>query len=284
MSAEHPLPTGPLAGIKVLDLGQAFMGPYCGLLLQRLGAALSRSGVALKFGRHVERIVGGQQFLMPDGERFDREYDMQGATLGYRYEGSPVIVPDGTPEPPDPVSTYAQTARPGHRAPGQLRGPRGARPGARPATPRPRRAAADPRPRQFQRVKMTDTRSREIIARFQPLLALAIMIVGIFLPMGPLADYFKLQPLPLSYFGWLAATLLAYCTLTTLTKRFYIRRFGWPAFYGDATRLDLLRVAGAGKASVFVLAIDDVEQSVQCARLVREHFPALPVVALPKVE
>ncbi len=42
------------------------------LVLQRLGAALSRSGVALKFGRHVERIVGGQQFLMPDGERFDR--------------------------------------------------------------------------------------------------------------------------------------------------------------------------------------------------------------------
>ena len=59
------------------------------------------------------------------------------------------------------------------------------------------------------------------------LTTLAIMIVGIFLPMGPLADYFKLQPLPLSYFGWLAATLLAYCTLTTLTKRFYIRRFGW---------------------------------------------------------
>jgi Mg2+-importing ATPase len=59
------------------------------------------------------------------------------------------------------------------------------------------------------------------------LTTLAIMIVGIFLPMGPLADYFKLQPLPLSYFGWLAATLVAYCTLTTLMKRFYIRRFGW---------------------------------------------------------
>jgi crotonobetainyl-CoA:carnitine CoA-transferase CaiB-like acyl-CoA transferase len=27
-----------LAGVTVLDLGQAFMGPYCGLLLQRLGA------------------------------------------------------------------------------------------------------------------------------------------------------------------------------------------------------------------------------------------------------
>ncbi|MFT3820359.1 MAG: glutathione-regulated potassium-efflux system protein KefC [Rubrivivax sp.] len=58
-----------------------------------------------------------------------------------------------------------------------------------------------------------------------------------------------------------------------------IRRFGWPAFYGDATRLDLLRTAGAERAKVFVLAIDDVEQSVECARLVREHFPQLTLVA-----
>jgi glutathione-regulated potassium-efflux system ancillary protein KefC len=58
-----------------------------------------------------------------------------------------------------------------------------------------------------------------------------------------------------------------------------VRKFGWPAFYGDATRLDLLRVAGADKARVFVLAIDDVEQSEQVARLVREHFPQLTLVA-----
>jgi glutathione-regulated potassium-efflux system ancillary protein KefC len=58
-----------------------------------------------------------------------------------------------------------------------------------------------------------------------------------------------------------------------------VRRFGWPAFYGDATRLDLLRTAGADRARVFVLAIDDVDQSVACARLVREHFPRLTLVA-----
>jgi glutathione-regulated potassium-efflux system ancillary protein KefC len=58
-----------------------------------------------------------------------------------------------------------------------------------------------------------------------------------------------------------------------------VRRFGWPAFYGDATRLDLLRVAGAAKARVFVLAIDDVEQSEEVAKLVREHFPQLTIVA-----
>jgi glutathione-regulated potassium-efflux system ancillary protein KefC len=58
-----------------------------------------------------------------------------------------------------------------------------------------------------------------------------------------------------------------------------VRRFGWPAFYGDASRLDLLRVAGAERARVFVLAIDDVDRSVAVAQLVREHFPRLRIVA-----
>jgi Mg2+-importing ATPase len=58
-------------------------------------------------------------------------------------------------------------------------------------------------------------------------MTVAIMAVGIFLPMGPLADYFKLQALPLMYFPWLAAILTGYCVLTTLMKRYYIRRFGW---------------------------------------------------------
>lgn len=58
-----------------------------------------------------------------------------------------------------------------------------------------------------------------------------------------------------------------------------VRRFGWRVFYGDAARLDLLRVAGAAQARVFVLAIDDVEQSVAVAKLVRTQFPQLTIVA-----
>ena len=58
-------------------------------------------------------------------------------------------------------------------------------------------------------------------------MTLTIMALGIFLPMGPLAGYFKLEALPLAYFGWLAAILVAYALLTTLMKRYYIRRFGW---------------------------------------------------------
>ena len=58
-----------------------------------------------------------------------------------------------------------------------------------------------------------------------------------------------------------------------------VRRFGWPVFYGDATRLDLLRTAGAAQAQVLVLAIDDMDQSLKVAELVREHFPHLQIVA-----
>ncbi len=57
------------------------------------------------------------------------------------------------------------------------------------------------------------------------------------------------------------------------------RRFGYPVFYGDATRLDLLRTAGAGKASILVLALDKPEQSLEIAQLAREHFPQATIVA-----
>ena len=55
----------------------------------------------------------------------------------------------------------------------------------------------------------------------------AIMAVGVFLPMGPLAHYFKMQPLPLMYFAFLAAILLGYMVLTQAMKGFYTRRYGW---------------------------------------------------------
>ncbi len=57
-----------------------------------------------------------------------------------------------------------------------------------------------------------------------------------------------------------------------------VRKFGWPAFYGDATRLDLLRVAGAAQARVIVVAIDDVAQSLEVVDLVRAHFPQAALV------
>lgn len=58
-----------------------------------------------------------------------------------------------------------------------------------------------------------------------------------------------------------------------------VRRFGWPAFYGDATRLDLMRTAGADRAHVLVVAIDDVEQSLKVVDMAKAHFPHLHIVA-----
>ena len=58
-----------------------------------------------------------------------------------------------------------------------------------------------------------------------------------------------------------------------------MRKFGWRVYYGDATRLDLMRTAGAASAKILVLAIDDVAQSVEVAKMVREHFPNLTIVA-----
>ncbi|GAB3771020.1 glutathione-regulated potassium-efflux system protein KefC [Ramlibacter monticola] len=57
------------------------------------------------------------------------------------------------------------------------------------------------------------------------------------------------------------------------------RAFGYTVHYGDATRLDLLRTAGAEKARVLVVAVDDKEQSLRIVDLVREHFPSLELVA-----
>ena len=55
--------------------------------------------------------------------------------------------------------------------------------------------------------------------------------------------------------------------------------FDFSVYYGDATRLDLLRKAGAASAKVLVIAIDDVDKSLKVADLAREHFPQLTVVA-----
>ena len=58
-----------------------------------------------------------------------------------------------------------------------------------------------------------------------------------------------------------------------------LRRFGSKVFYGDATRLDLLEAAGVRDATMLVIAIDDVDDSMQLAKAVRESFPDLRILA-----
>jgi monovalent cation:proton antiporter-2 (CPA2) family protein len=59
----------------------------------------------------------------------------------------------------------------------------------------------------------------------------------------------------------------------------FLRRFGNQVYYGDASRLELLRAAHAENAEVFVLAIDDADASVRTAELIRQHFPNLKIFA-----
>ena len=58
-----------------------------------------------------------------------------------------------------------------------------------------------------------------------------------------------------------------------------VRQFGSKLYYGDASRLDLLRSAGADKAKILVLAIDDVEASIRTAETARRNFPDLAIYA-----
>ena len=58
-----------------------------------------------------------------------------------------------------------------------------------------------------------------------------------------------------------------------------VRLFGRSVFYGDASRLDLLRAAGAERAKVLVVAIDDRGKANDIVEAVRETFPHLTVVA-----
>ena len=72
----------------------------------------------------------------------------------------------------------------------------------------------------------------------------------------------------------LVAKKIAFTALeANQTQVDFFRRFGNQIYYGDASRLELLRAAHAENAEILVLAIDDVETSVKTAELVRKHFP-----------
>jgi monovalent cation:proton antiporter-2 (CPA2) family protein len=58
-----------------------------------------------------------------------------------------------------------------------------------------------------------------------------------------------------------------------------LRRFGWRVHYGDASRIDLLRTAGAEKAKLLLVAIDDRDKAVEMAAAARQAFPNLAIFA-----
>jgi len=58
-----------------------------------------------------------------------------------------------------------------------------------------------------------------------------------------------------------------------------VRKFGSKVFYGDPSREEVMRAAGADSAKVLVLALDDMDASMQTAQMVRRKFPHLAIVA-----
>lgn len=59
----------------------------------------------------------------------------------------------------------------------------------------------------------------------------------------------------------------------------FVRRFGNRVYYGDPTRLELLRSAGAEKARMIIIAMDDSGASLKLAELCKKHFPNLAIYA-----
>ncbi|MEO7726903.1 MAG: monovalent cation:proton antiporter-2 (CPA2) family protein [Burkholderiales bacterium] len=86
-------------------------------------------------------------------------------------------------------------------------------------------------------------------------------------------------------YGQIVSRVLRMCAIpfTALEVNYqqvdFVRRFGSKIYFGDASRLEMLKAAKTGEAKLFVLAIDDVEASVKTAALVRRHFPDLPILA-----
>jgi len=58
-----------------------------------------------------------------------------------------------------------------------------------------------------------------------------------------------------------------------------LRKFGSKAYFGDATRLDLLRSAGAEEARLLIVAVDDADSAVEIVKLAKQNFPNLKIFA-----
>ena len=57
------------------------------------------------------------------------------------------------------------------------------------------------------------------------------------------------------------------------------RKFGFRVFYGDATRLDLLRAAGADSADFLIITLDEPETITRLASTAKANFPRLRIIA-----
>jgi CPA2 family monovalent cation:H+ antiporter-2 len=86
-------------------------------------------------------------------------------------------------------------------------------------------------------------------------------------------------------FGQVSARILAANNIpfTALDKDAehieFVKQFGNKVFFGDACRLDLLEAAGIDHAKIILVAVDDEDDALKIAELVKEHYPAVKVIA-----
>ncbi|MFC3282746.1 monovalent cation:proton antiporter-2 (CPA2) family protein [Litchfieldella rifensis] len=59
----------------------------------------------------------------------------------------------------------------------------------------------------------------------------------------------------------------------------FVRRYGNKVYFGDASRVDLLRAAGADQARVLVVAVGDIEASMPIVEQAKRQFPHLRIFA-----
>ncbi len=58
-----------------------------------------------------------------------------------------------------------------------------------------------------------------------------------------------------------------------------LRRFGTVVYFGDPTRLELLRAAGADEAKILVIAVDETDETLRLAEIAKRHFPHLKIMS-----
>ncbi len=78
----------------------------------------------------------------------------------------------------------------------------------------------------------------------------------------------------------LSVQRIAYTALDSNAQRIEtVRRFGPKIYFGDPTRLELLRSAGAARAKILVITLDDREDILTLAAMARREFPHLTIIA-----
>jgi Kef-type K+ transport system membrane component KefB/voltage-gated potassium channel Kch len=62
----------------------------------------------------------------------------------------------------------------------------------------------------------------------------------------------------------------------------FLRKLGFKVYYGDASRINLLRAAGADDARILIIAVDDTDKSLEIASTAKKNFPHLKIYSRTK--